>query len=105
MKGRRNELTRMELHDILKNAFDQTHIYSEYGMTELLSQAYLLEDGFFHTPPWMEVFVRDAYDPFALVEDGQAGALNIVDLANADSCAFIATQDIGRRLADGRFEV
>lgn len=105
MKGRKQEITRQELHADLKNAFGKDCIHSEYGMTELLSQAYSKGNGRFNTPPWMKVFVRDIQDPLSILPDGEAGALNIIDLANIHSCAFIETQDIGRILPDGSFEV
>jgi hypothetical protein len=104
MKGRRKELIREEVHRILKNAFQVTHIHSEYGMTELLSQAYSQGNGIFRCPPWMSVSVRDVQDPLSNFPSGKGG-LNIMDLANIDSCAFIATQDLGNVHADGTFEV
>jgi phenylacetate-coenzyme A ligase PaaK-like adenylate-forming protein len=105
MKGRRKELIREELHEILKKAFRSQHIMSEYGMTELLSQAYAKEQGLFETPPWMRFLIRDANDPFALLEAGQTGGLNIIDLSNINSCSFVAAQDLARQNADGRFEI
>lgn len=105
MKGRREELTREELHNRLSRAFRQRSIHSEYGMTELLSQAYSRADGRFFTPPWMRVLIRDIQDPFTLLPAGETGAINIIDLANLHSCAFIETQDIGRIHPDGSFEV
>jgi hypothetical protein len=104
MKGRRKELIREEVHRILKEAFQVKHIHSEYGMTELLSQAYSHGDGVFHCPPWMSVSVRDVQDPLSNYTSGKGG-LNIMDLANIDSCAFIATQDLGIAHTDGTFEV
>ena len=104
MKGRRKELIREEVHRILKDAFQVTHIHSEYGMTELLSQAYSPGDGIFHCSPWMSVSVRDVQDPLSNFRSGKGG-LNIMDLANIDSCAFIATQDLGIVHPDGTFEV
>ena len=106
MKGRREELTRSELYDELKKAFGVTEIYSEYGMTELLSQAYAV-NGLFCTPSWMRVLVRDETDPLSTMPEGTsaAGAINIIDLANLYSCSFIATDDVGKIHADGRFEV
>lgn len=95
MKGRGRELIREELHQKLKSAFHTDHVFSEYGMTELLSQAYLLNDGLFHTPPWMRVMIRDIHDPFSLVENGKTGGINVIDLANVHSCAFIETEDLG----------
>jgi hypothetical protein len=105
MKGRREEITREELHKTLSKKFGVKKIHSEYGMTELLSQAYSKGDGIFQCPPWMKVFVRDANDPFSFLPHGQTGALNIIDLANINSCSFIATQDVGRTHKDGSFEV
>jgi phenylacetate-coenzyme A ligase PaaK-like adenylate-forming protein len=105
MKGRRKELIREELHRILKSSFHVPHIHSEYGMTELLSQAYSKGDGIYKTPPWMSVLIRDTTDPLSLLPKGRTGGINIIDLANAHSCAFIATEDLGRLHADGSFEV
>ncbi len=105
MKGRRKELVRSALHDIFKQGFQVNQIHSEYGMTELLSQAYSKGNGIFHSPPWMKVMIREVNDPFAYVLPQQTGCLNIIDLANIDSCAFIATSDLGRMQADGGFEV
>lgn len=104
MKGRGTEITREALHTVLRQAFNLQVIYSEYGMTELLSQAYLLEDNRFHSPAWMKVLCRDINDPLQLLGYGAVGALNIIDLANLDSCAFIATSDLGRVFPDGSFE-
>ncbi|NAY92034.1 acyl transferase [Muricauda sp. JGD-17] len=105
MKGRRKELIREELHTILKNAFSTSHVHSEYGMTELLSQAYSKGDGIFHAPPWMRVLVRDPEDPLSTKSYGETGGLNIIDLANVHSCSFIATQDLGKTFSNGSFEV
>ena len=105
MKGKREELTRAELHGILTAAFGVDVIHSEYGMTELLSQAYSKGNGIFYTPPWMKIMVRDTEDPLNLTTDGKTGCLNIIDLANIHSCSFIATQDLGKCYADGSFEV
>ncbi|MGA1029227.1 MAG: acyl transferase [Flavobacteriaceae bacterium] len=105
MKGRRTELVRDALHERLKKGFGVQAIHSEYGMTELLSQAYALKNGRFKTPPWMQVQVRSTEDPFEILEVGRTGALNIIDLANRDSCAFIATQDLGKKHPDHSFEV
>lgn len=104
MKGRRDEITRNALHEILKQKLDVTRIHSEYGMTELLSQAYSLGDGFFKPVPWMKILIRDEDDPMNVKEVGE-GLLNIIDLANHDSCAFIATDDVVKLYEDGRFEV
>lgn len=104
MKGRRSEMTRPEVHEILKKAFQTKNIHSEYGMTELLSQAYSTGDGIFQTPPWMKVLVRQEDDPFDVRTSG-SGVLNVIDLANIYSCSFIATDDIGKVFADESFEV
>lgn len=105
MKGRRRELTRQELHAILKEAFGVDQIASEYGMTELLSQAWSKREGRFRTPPWMRIYLTEPEDPFAFVPPGRSGLINIIDLANYWSCSFLATRDIGRFLPDGSFEV
>ncbi len=105
MKGRRREMIRAELHQVLCDAFDQKAIHSEYGMTELLSQAYSTGDGLFVTPPWMRILIRESNDPLAYLAVGRTGGVNIVDLANLYSCSFIATQDLGRLHPDGAFEV
>jgi phenylacetate-coenzyme A ligase PaaK-like adenylate-forming protein len=105
MKGRRREMTREELHDRLCKAFQKDSIHAEYGMTELLSQAYSRGQGRFYTPAWMKVLVRDVQDPFSLLPAGRTGGLNIIDLANVHSCAFVETQDIGRLDPGGGFEV
>jgi hypothetical protein len=104
MKGRRKELIREEVHRMLKDAFHTEHIHSEYGMTELLSQAYSHGEGIFRCPPWMRLTVRDVQDPLSNYATGKGG-LNIIDLANIDSCAFIATQDLGIVHPNGTFEV
>lgn len=104
MKGRRKELIKEALHDILKKGLGVRQIHSEYGMTELLSQAYSKKDGIFTCPPWMKVLTRDTEDPFHWVQ-GATGGINIIDLANIYSCAFIATQDLGKVLPDGSFEI
>ncbi len=104
MKGRGPELTREELHEILKQAFGVSAIGSEYGMTELLSQGWSTGTGLFETPPWMRVLVREEHDPLSVHREG-TGALNIIDLANIDSCCFIATEDHGRVFTNGNFEV
>lgn len=105
MKGRRTELVRDELHSILKNSFGLDAIHSEYGMTELLSQAYSKANGIFNCPPWMSVSIRETEDPLSTESFGKVGGINIIDLANIDSCSFIATQDLGRVYKDGSFEV
>lgn len=105
MKGRREELTRKELHEILKTAFRLESVCSEYGMTELLSQAWSTGKGIYHTPPWMKILIRDPYDPFRRMPHGKTGGIDIIDLANQFSCSFIQTQDLGRNHEDGSFEV
>ncbi|MCK4630116.1 MAG: acyltransferase [Bacteroidales bacterium] len=105
MKGRREEIIREELHKVLCKAFNTKLIHSEYGMTELLSQAYSKGDGIFHTPPWMKILIRDGYDPFSYVKKGRSGGINVIDLANYNSCSFIETSDLGLLLPDGGFEV
>jgi hypothetical protein len=105
MKGRRQELVREEVHQYLKEAFSIASVHSEYGMTELLSQAYSNGSGLFRTPPWMRVMIREAEDPFNLLPIGRTGGINIIDLANVNSCSFIATDDLGRMNADHTFEV
>jgi phenylacetate-coenzyme A ligase PaaK-like adenylate-forming protein len=105
MKGRRKELIRAELHQELKKGFGVTEVHSEYGMTELLSQAYSKGNGVFNCPPWMKVLTRDTEDPLSIQKSGKTGGLNIIDLANINSCSFIATQDLGRKLNETQFEV
>lgn len=105
MKGRRKELIRTELHNTLKKGFGVEHIHSEYGMTELLSQAYSKGNGVFNCPSWMKILTRDTEDALTIQASGNTGGLNIIDLANINSCSFIATQDLGRTNNDGSFEV
>ncbi|MCK9449681.1 MAG: acyltransferase [Bacteroidales bacterium] len=105
MKGRRKEMIRSELHKELSNGFGVDKIHSEYGMTELLSQAYSKGDGIFDTPPWMRVLIREINDPFALYSKNKSGGINIIDLANIESCAFIEVEDLGRLNDTGQFEV
>ena len=105
MKGRRKELIREELHQILKKGFGVSNIHSEYGMTELLSQAYSKRDSKFRCPPWMKISVRSPEDPLTNLGFNKTGGINIIDLANINSCAFIATQDLGKVYKDGSFEV
>ena len=106
MKGRRKELTRSELHSVLKKKLKVQAIHSEYGMTELLSQAYSKGNGIFYCPPWMKIVIRDPYDPLTVYnETGKAGGINIIDLANINSCSFISTGDLGKLHEDGGFEV
>lgn len=104
MKGRKKELTREELHEVLTTNFGTPTIHSEYGMTELLSQAYAIKEGVFKCPPWMKVLVADEEDPIELKETGR-GILHIIDLANLYSCSFIATEDLGEVYDDGSFKV
>lgn len=110
MKGRRKEVIREELHDILKKGLNVKNVYSEYGMTELLSQAYLQEDGFFRSPNWMKILIRDVNDALSFLPDGKTGGVNVIDLANLYSCSFIATDDLGVKNIDffkilGRFDL
>ncbi len=105
MKGKRKEITRHEVHTILKSAFSVKSIHSEYGMTELLSQAYSTANGFFKCPPWMKIIITDANDIFTELPIGKTGLINVIDLANIYSCSFIQTSDLGRLHADGTFEV
>ncbi|WP_143310127.1 LuxE/PaaK family acyltransferase [Chitinophaga vietnamensis] len=105
MKGRREEWTRQEVHAFLQEKLGVPVIHAEYGMTELLSQAYSKGNGLFQTPPWMQVLLRDENDPFDIRAGKGAGVINVIDLANIWSCAFIATEDIGKMHDDGRFEV
>jgi len=110
MKGRREEMTREEVHEIIKAKLGVRQVHSEYGMTELLSQAYSRGDGFFKSPPWMKIFTRDEDDPFSIKKPSitmqtETGIINIIDLANIYSCAFIATDDLGKLHHNGSFEV
>lgn len=105
MKGRRREMLRDELHEILCSGFGVPVIHSEYGMTELLSQAYSKGAGIFHCPSWMKIRIRDTNDPLTLLGDQQTGGINVIDLANIHSCSFIATQDLGKTFPDETFEV
>jgi hypothetical protein len=105
MKGRRKEMIRTELHSKLKTGFGLHVIHSEYGMTELLSQAYSAGNGIFYGPPWMKILVRDTEDPLSLQPHGKTGGINIIDLANIHSCCFLATQDLGKLHDDGGFEI
>ncbi len=105
MKGRRKELIRFELHHVLGKSFGLETICSEYGMTELLSQAYSTGKGIFHSPPWMKILIRETHDPLTLCLPGTTGGINIIDLANLYSCSFIATQDLGKSMPGGGFEV
>ncbi|MBS1527831.1 MAG: acyl transferase, partial [Bacteroidetes bacterium] len=105
MKGRRKEMIREELHQILCAGFGVKSIHSEYGMTELLSQAYSKSDGIFHCPPWMKIMTRDTNDPVTNLTASQTGGINVIDLANINSCSFIATQDLGKVYPDRSFEI
>jgi len=105
MKGRRKEIIRPELHRLLKDGFGIAKIHSEYGMTELLSQAYSIGDGVFECPPWMRILTRDTEDPLSIQKINKTGGLNVIDLANINSCSFIATQDLGKVYENGSFEV
>ena len=105
MKGRRKELIREELHQILKDGFGVSEIHSEYGMTELLSQAYSKGNGIFDCPPWMKILTRDPEDALTILPEGKSGGINVIDLANINSCSFIATQDLGKTYKNGTFEV
>ena len=105
MKGRRKEIIRNELHEILCAGFGVSKIHSEYGMTELLSQGYSSGDGVFDCPPWMKILARDTEDALTMVGTNKTGGLNVIDLANYNSCSFIATQDLGKVDNNGSFEV
>jgi len=105
MKGRRKEMIREELHQTLCNGFGVSSIHSEYGMTELLSQAYSNGNGIFNCPQWMKITTRDINDPMTLLDNDKTGGINVIDLANINSCSFIATQDLGKVYKDGSFEV
>lgn len=105
MKGRRKELIRDELHQILRDGFGVANIHSEYGMTELFSQAYSKGKGIFECPPWMKIITRDTEDALTILPEGKSGGINVIDLANINSCSFIATQDLGKTYPNGTFEV
>lgn len=105
MKGRREELPREEFHRLLCDAFGVQSIHSEYGMAELMSQAYSDGNGIFRTPPWMRICVRDLNDPFRLLPNGATGGINLIDLANLYSCSFLQTQDLGKVYDDGSFRI
>jgi phenylacetate-coenzyme A ligase PaaK-like adenylate-forming protein len=105
MKGKRKEMIREELHQELCNGFGVKSIHSEYGMTELLSQAYSLGDGIFECPSWMQISIRDTEDALSYIREGKTGGINVIDLANINSCSFIATQDLGKKYSNGSFEV
>jgi len=101
MKGKRKELTKAELHTVLIEGLGVDFVSSEYGMTELLSQAYSLKNGVFVCPPWMKVLFRDVYDPLTIISSEKNSGINVIDLANINSCSFIQTQDLGRKTSDG----
>lgn len=105
MKGKRKEIIREELHEILCEGFGVSSIHSEYGMTELLSQAYSLGNGIFECPNWMNILIRDTEDALSYVNTGKTGGINVIDLANINSCSFIATQDLGKKYSNNTFEV
>ncbi|MDP5093864.1 MAG: acyl transferase [Polaribacter sp.] len=105
MKGKRKELVREELHLLLKNGFGVAEIHSEYGMTELLSQAYSKGNGIFKTPPWMKILIRDTEDALTILPNQKTGGINVIDLANYNSCSFIATQDLGKIHQNSTFEI
>jgi len=105
MKGRRKEMIRHELHELLRSRFGTNRVHSEYGMTELFSQAYTVSNDRFSPPSWMKILVRETNDPFSFCSPGDTGVLNIIDLANLHTCSFIATDDLGKGYADGTFEV
>lgn len=105
MKGKRKEIIREELHEILCQGFGVPVIHSEYGMTELLSQAYSLGSGIFECPPWMQILIRDTEDALSYIDYGKTGGVNVIDLANINSCSFIATQDLGKKYPNHSFEV
>lgn len=105
MKGRRKELIRSELHQLLSDGFGVSKIHSEYGMTELLSQGYSNGNGVFNCPPWMKIVTRDTEDALTILPVNKTGGINVIDLANYNSCSFIATQDLGKVDASGNFEI
>jgi hypothetical protein len=105
MKGKRKEMIRDEVHSILRKSFGVSEIHSEYGMTELLSQAYSKGNGIFYCPPWMKIKIREMNDPLSFAENGKTGGVNIIDLANIYSCSFISTSDLGKLYDDGSFEI
>ena len=104
MKGNREEIEKRKLHAILSDGFGTDKVYSEYGMTELLSQSYSLKNELFVPPPWKRILIRDFNDPFKIKKSGR-GILNIIDLANINSCCFISTQDVGEVFLDGSFKI
>ncbi len=105
MKGKRKELIKSELHQMLKIGFGVKNINSEYGMTELISQAYSIHNEKFKSPPWMKIYIRESEDPMKIKTDNKSGGINIIDLANYNSCSFIATDDLGKLDKNGNFEI
>ena len=105
MKGKRKEMLKEELHKTLEDYFGLNNIHSEYGMTELLSQAYSKKNGIFHTPKWMNILIRDINDPLSILDFNKSGGVNIIDLANLNSCSFIATDDLGIKLNENEFKI
>ncbi|MFN8325531.1 MAG: acyl transferase [Flavobacteriaceae bacterium] len=105
MKGKRKEIIREELHDILCKGLGVNSIHSEYGMTELLSQAYSMGEGIFECPNWMQILIRDTEDALTYLDFGKTGGVNVIDLANINSCSFIATQDLGKKYSNNTFEI
>ena len=105
MKGQRKELIKSELHKLLRNGFGVNNVHSEYGMTEILSQAYSKKNGLFSTPPWMNILIRDTEDAQSILPLTKTGGINIIDLANINSCSFIATMDLGKLHKNGQFEI
>ncbi|NNT70765.1 acyl transferase [Flavobacterium sp. IMCC34852] len=105
MKGKRKEIIREELHEILCKGFGVSNIHSEYGMTELLSQAYSLGNGIFECPSWMQILIRDTEDALTYIDSGKTGGVNVIDLANINSCSFIATQDLGKKQPNNAVEI
>ncbi len=105
MKGKRKEMVRKELHEILCDRFKVPVIHSEYGMTEMLSQTYSQGKGIFKCPPWLKILIREINDPFTFITSNKSGGVNVIDLANINSCSFIETQDVGEINDDGTFEI
>lgn len=105
MKGRNKEMTRQEIQEKIKALLGTSNVFSEYGMTELLSQAYSLGNSFFSCPPWMKILIRDVKDPFTILNNKITGGVNIIDLANIDSCCFVETQDLGKLSDNNTFEI
>ena len=105
MKGRRKEIIKEQMYETLKNSFNLLDIHSEYGMTELLSQAYSKGNNIFHTAPWMKILIRDINDPLTILDTNNTGGINVIDLANIYSCPFIATQDLGKNISDDSFSI